>query len=119
MTVDTFEKALHNRLEIPKGKVNQRNGACVCVLGVDIGAYDTCGHLCKYCYANADKALVRANMKKHNPESPFLIGESMPEMLYTKRYRKAGLTGSYGLIIFIRLSVLTGYRYSYRISEKE
>lgn len=78
MTVDTFEKALHNRLEIPKGKVNQRNGACVCVLGVDIGAYDTCGHLCKYCYANADKALVRANMKKHNPESPFLIGESMP-----------------------------------------
>ena len=29
-------------------------------------------------YANADKALVRANMKKHNPESPFLIGESMP-----------------------------------------
>lgn len=78
MTVDTFEKALHNRLEIPKGKVNQRNGACVCVLGVDIGAYDTCGHLCKYCYANADKALVRANMKKHNSESPFLIGESMP-----------------------------------------
>ena len=34
--------------------------------------------ICKYCYANADKALVRANMKKHNPESPFLIGESMP-----------------------------------------
>ena len=54
MTVATFEKALHNRLEIPKRKINQRNGACACVLGVDIGAYDTCGHLCKYCYANAD-----------------------------------------------------------------
>ena len=36
MTVATFEKALHNRLEIPKRKINQRNGACACVLGVDI-----------------------------------------------------------------------------------
>lgn len=46
--------------------------------GVDIGAYDTCGHLCKYCYANADVNLVKENRKKHNPKSPFLIGESMP-----------------------------------------
>ena len=37
--------------------------------------YNTCGHLCKYCYANANAALVRENMKKHNPNSPFLIGE--------------------------------------------
>ena len=46
--------------------------------GADIGAYDTCGHLCKYCYANADVNLVKENRKKHNPKSPFLIGESMP-----------------------------------------
>lgn len=78
MTVATFEKALHSRLEIPKRKINQRNGACACVLGVDIGAYDTCGHLCKYCYANADVNLVKENRKKHNPKSLFLIGESMP-----------------------------------------
>ena len=45
--------------------------------GVDIGAYDTCGHLCKYCYANEDVNLVKENRKKHNPKSPFLIGESM------------------------------------------
>lgn len=79
MTVETFEKALHNRLIVPKQKTNQRNGACACVLGVDIGAYDTCRHLCNYCYANTDTALVRENMKKHNPKSPFLLGESMPE----------------------------------------
>lgn len=60
-----------------KRDINQRNGACACVLGVDIGAYDTCGHLCKYCYANADVNLVKENRKKHNPKSPFLIGESM------------------------------------------
>ena len=80
MTVETFETALHNRLEIPKRKINQRNGACACVLGVDIGAYDTCGHLCRYCYANTDAELVKSNMKKHNPDSPFLLGGNMPGM---------------------------------------
>lgn len=24
----------------------------------DISSYNTCGHLCKYCYANANKSLV-------------------------------------------------------------
>ena len=78
MTVNTFETALHVHLNVPKRKTNQRNGQCACLLGVDIGAYDTCGHLCKYCYANSNTGLVKENMKKHNPMSPFLIGESMP-----------------------------------------
>ena len=78
MTVNTFETALHVHLNVPKRKTNQRNGQCACLLGVDIGAYDTCGHLCKYCYANSNARLVKENMKKHNPMSPFLIGESMP-----------------------------------------
>lgn len=78
MTVNTFETALHNRLDVPKRKKNQRNGQCACLLGVDIGAYNTCGHLCKYCYANTNAMLVRQNMRRHNPESPFLLGESMP-----------------------------------------
>ena len=78
MTVNTFETALHAHLDVPKRKTNQRNGQCACLLGVDIGAYDTCGHLCKYCYANSNTKLVKENMKKHNPMSPFLLGESMP-----------------------------------------
>ena len=78
MTLNTFETALHARLDVPKRKTNQRNGQCACLLGVDIGAYDTCGHLCKYCYANSNTRLVKENMKKHNPMSPFLLGESMP-----------------------------------------
>ena len=78
MTVNTFETALHAHLDVPKRKTNQRNGQCACLLGVDIGAYDTCGHLCKYCYANSNARLVKENMKKHNPMSPFLLGESMP-----------------------------------------
>lgn len=78
MTVNTFETALHAHLDVPKRKSNQRNGQCACLLGVDIGAYDTCGHLCKYCYANANAALVKENMRKHDPISPFLLGKSMP-----------------------------------------
>ena len=43
------------------------------------GAYHTCGHLCRYCYANDNAVLVRENRKHHNPNSLFLIGESRPE----------------------------------------
>ena len=78
MTVNTFETALHAYLDVPKRKSNQRNGQCACLLGVDIGAYDTCDHLCKYCYANTNAAFVKENMRKHDPLSPFLLGKSMP-----------------------------------------
>lgn len=75
MTVNTYETALHCHLNVPKRKSNQRNGQCACLLGVDIGAYDTCGHLCKYCYANSDREAVKRNMLRHDPKSLFLIGE--------------------------------------------
>ena len=81
MTIKTFETALQADLDVPKTKIaqmNQRKGECACLLGTDIGAYDTCGHLCKYCYANTNAALVRENMKKHDTKSPFLIGNSLP-----------------------------------------
>ena len=78
MTVKTYETALHANLIVPKRGKNQRNGECACLLGTDIGAYDTCGHLCRYCYANSDPALVKENIKRHDPKSPFLLGGSNP-----------------------------------------
>ena len=45
-----------------------------CFLWSDIGAYNTCGHLCKYCYANYSAELVNENMRKHDVNSPLLIG---------------------------------------------
>ena len=78
MTVKTYEKALHANLDVPRRGTNQRNGECACLLGTDIGAYDTCGHLCRYCYANVHTDLVRENMRRHDPRSPFLIGGELP-----------------------------------------
>lgn len=97
MTVSTFENALHAHLDVPKKKTNQRNGECACLLGVDIGAYDTCGHLCKYCYANSNTTLVKENMKKHDPESPFLLGNSMPGDVIHEAKQRSWIDGQMSL----------------------
>ena len=57
-------------------------------MGNDIGAYNSCMHLCKYCYANFNKTLVQENYKFHNPNSPFLIGESIPVDKITEAKQK-------------------------------
>ena len=72
---NVYEKALGISLKMPKRK-SQRE--CNCFFGTDIGAYNSCGHFCLYCYANADISSVKRNMAQHDPDSPFLIGESMP-----------------------------------------
>lgn len=97
MTVKTFENALHVHLEVPQRKTNQRNGQCACLLGTDIGAYDTCAHLCKYCYANSDEAAVKANRKKHDPNSPFLVGNSMPEDVIHEVLQESWIDGQMNL----------------------
>lgn len=78
MTVKTYETALNGYLDVPKKKMNQRNGECACLLGTDIGAYDTCAHLCRYCYANSNAALAKENLRNHDPDSPFLLGNLLP-----------------------------------------
>lgn len=93
MTVSTFETALHSHLDVPKRKNNQRNGQCACLLGVDIGAYDTCGHLCRYCYANTSAALVNENRKKHDPKSPFLLGDHRPGDVMHDAVQKSWIDG--------------------------
>ena len=80
--------------------INQRNGQCACLLGVDIGAYDTCGHLCRYCYANADTALVKENMMRHDPMSPFLLGGSMQGDVIHEAKQKSWVDGQMRLDLF-------------------
>lgn len=42
---------------------------CGCMKSKDIGQYNTCVHLCEYCYANASKQAAMANYKRYK-ENP-------------------------------------------------
>ena len=72
MRIGDYEKAIGRRLNAPKKKGARE--ACACYLSCDIGAYNTCLHLCRYCYAIAEPAKVMAQSRLHDPRSPFLIG---------------------------------------------
>ncbi len=74
MTKVVIERAIGATLDIPKSIKTSRE-SCACLLGNDIGAYNTCNHACLYCYANYDMKIVRNNMKLHNKMSPMLIGD--------------------------------------------
>ena len=47
---------------------------CQCVQMVDIGDYNSCMHMCKYCYANYDEKAVSSNFERHDDNSSLLIG---------------------------------------------
>ena len=74
MTKDILESSVGFRLSVPKSK-NTLRTQCNCMLGNDIGMYNTCAQGCIYCYANYDRKTVLNNIRLHNPKSPFLIGE--------------------------------------------
>lgn len=72
MRISDYENAIGKKLAAPKGK--GARAACACYLSCDIGAYNTCRHLCRYCYANTDPNDVLTLSRQHDPKSPFLIG---------------------------------------------
>lgn len=72
MTQKVFEDATGANLNLPKISNNRKE--CACYITGDIGAYNTCGHFCRYCYANTDRNAVRYSMRQHDPRSPLLVG---------------------------------------------
>ena len=70
---------LTSELYAVKKKNNKDSGQrqfCGCIVSKDIGQYNTCPHLCEYCYANTSKEAAVANWKRHkiNPAGDKIIG---------------------------------------------
>lgn len=68
----THNAELQSFLQNAKPDSGQRK-LCGCILAKDIGAYNTCPHLCKYCYANYSPQNVINNFSKHKNNSESLI----------------------------------------------
>jgi DNA repair photolyase len=50
--------------------------ACGCIVSKDIGEYETCPHLCHYCYANPSHTRAAVNWKQHlaSPNADSITG---------------------------------------------
>jgi len=82
-----IEDILGCKITVKKDK-NQRQ-ECGCVESVDVGAYNTCGNGCRYCYANFSQERVREHRGLYDPDSPLLCGVLTPADKLTQREVKS------------------------------
>lgn len=98
MTKEVFERAIDSRISLPALKPSRKE--CACFINADIGQYDTCMHLCRYCYANANEELVRKNYENHDPDSPLITGRVMDSDNITEAKQKSWIDNQLMFDIF-------------------
>ena len=96
MTKEVIERAIGEQLSVPKKGKPAREG-CSCLLGGDIGAYNTCTNGCIYCYANYDQETVKRNRTLHDKNSAFLIGRARIEDEVREAKQESWLDGQLSL----------------------
>ncbi len=61
-------------ITVSKRKDPSQRKQCGCIVSKDIGVNNTCLFGCKYCYATSSVKAAENNFKKHDTNSPSLIG---------------------------------------------
>ena len=69
--LDTFDAS--PELSPEKMKDKGQRELCGCMVSKDIGMYNTCGHLCVYCYANTSRKCVMDNLLRHKDNSESIL----------------------------------------------
>lgn len=72
--IDPAWLSKHLGTPIVAAKDKSQRGACGCAASIDIGAYHSCPHGCRYCYANHNLEVAKRNFAAHDPDSPLLLG---------------------------------------------